>query len=224
MTSGLEFLFQALGVPALVPLPTGKKYKEKEDLKVTLGKTFWWKQHPILMGVWHIPFNQFQGTGYSTILNVLIGNSWFAITWQDGHIGWQQHFGEFALHAVEGKTFGFDNQPGRLDIGCKQVIRSFKAHVSRGPFLKSPFNSVWEPKSNIQFKILAYKEWKRESLLKSQSILFCNWYFYHIICKTIETSTLNVYKTIFSSRELSGLSRNGSHMKGMWKFKRTSQR
>ena len=107
----------------------------------------------------------------------------------------------------------------------KQVIRSFKAHVSRGPFLKSPFNSVWGPKSNIQFKILAYKEWKRESLLKSQSILFCNWYFYHIICKTIETSTLNVYKTTFRrSRELSGLSRNGSHMKGMWKFKRTSQR
>lgn len=32
MTSGLEFLFQALGVPALVPLPTRKKYKEKEDI------------------------------------------------------------------------------------------------------------------------------------------------------------------------------------------------
>ena len=44
---------------------------------------------------------------------------------------------------------------------------------------------------------------------------FFNWYFYHIICKTIETSTLNVYKTTFPSRELSGLSRNGSHMKGM---------
>ena len=65
--SDLEFLFQALALPALVPLPTGKKYMEKEDIKVTLGKSLWWKQHPILMGVWHIPFNQFQGTGYSTI-------------------------------------------------------------------------------------------------------------------------------------------------------------
>ena len=88
------------------------------------------------------------------------------------------------------------------------------ARFSKVPLTCGALNQIFNSK---------YKEWKRVSLLKGQSILFCNWYFYHIICKTIETSTLNVYKTIFPSRELSGLLRNGSHMKGMWKFKRTSQ-
>ena len=40
MTSDLEFLVQALAVPALVPLPTGVKEKKTDiHIKVTLGKT-----------------------------------------------------------------------------------------------------------------------------------------------------------------------------------------
>ena len=171
------------------------------------------------MRVLHIPFNQFEGTGCSTINYCSL--CWLVCSHVTRRSYWfTKLFGKFTCYAVEGKTFVSDNQPGRRDIGCKQVIRNFTKHVSRGLFLKSPCN-LWA--LNQIFK-LKYKEWKRESLLKSQSILFCNWYVYHIICKTIETSTLNVYKTTFPSRELSGLSRNGSHMKGMWKFKRTSQR
>ena len=60
------------------------------------------------------------------------------------------------LLAVEGKTFGFDNQPGRLDIGCKQVIPSFKAHVSRGPFLKNPFN-FWRKNQIFNSKYMCIK-------------------------------------------------------------------
>lgn len=61
-------------------------------------------------------------------------------------------FGEFTCYAVEGKTFVSDNQPGRRDIGCKQVIRNFTKHVSRDLFLKSPFK-LWGAKSNTQIKI-----------------------------------------------------------------------
>lgn len=39
MTSDLEFLVQALAVPALVPLPTGVKEKKDIHIKVALGKT-----------------------------------------------------------------------------------------------------------------------------------------------------------------------------------------
>ena len=200
---------------------------EKEDIKVTLGKSLWWKQHPILMGVWHIPFNQFQETGYSTINWLMFSLVILGLQSLDKTAILVDKNTSGNLLAMQWRErVGFDNQPGRLDIGCKQVIRSFKAHVSRGPFLESPFNLKGLSSCGALNQIFnsKYKEWKRVSLLKSQSILFCNWYFYHIICKTIETSTLNVYKTIFPSRELSGLLRNGSHMKGMWKFKRTSQR
>ena len=190
---------------------------EKEDIKVTLGKTLWWKQHPILMGVWHIPFNQFQGTGYSTInwlmfSLVILGLQSLdktAILVDKNTSGNLLNF-----HAVEGKTWFW--QPTWPSWHWLQTSHTkFHKACLQGPVSQMSPNQIFNSK---------YKEWKRDSLLKSQSILFCNWYFYHIICKTIETSTLNVYKTIFPSRELSGLLRNASHMKGMWKFKRTSQR
>ena len=195
---------------------------EKEDIKVTLGKTLWWKQHPISMGVWHIPFNQFQGTGYSTInwlmfSLVILGLQSFdktailankntsgnllAMQWRERLLVLTTNLAVLTLAANKSYEVSKRMSPG--------------ARFSKVPLTCGALNQIFNSK---------YKEWKRVSLLKSQSILFCNWYFYHIICKTIETSTLNVYKTIFPSRELSGLLRNGSHMKGMWKFKRTSQR
>ena len=195
---------------------------EKEDSKVTLGKTLWWKQHPISMGVWHIPFNQFQGTGYSTInwlmfslvilglqsldktailANKNTSGNLLAMQWRERLLVLTTNLAVLTLAANKSYEVSKRMSPG--------------ARFSKVPLTCGALNQIFNSK---------YKEWKRVSLLKSQSILFCNWYFYHIICKTIETSTLNVYKTIFPSRELSGLLRNGSHMKGMWKFKRTSQR
>ena len=197
---------------------------EKEDIKVTLGKTLWWKQHPISMGVWHIPFNQFQGTGYSTInwlmfslvilglqsldktailANKNTSGNLLAMQWRERLLVLTTNLAVLTLAANKSYEVSKRMSPG--------------ARFSKVPLTCEALNQIFNSK---------YKEWirKRVSLLKSQSILFCNWYFYHIICKTIETSTLNVYKTIFPSRELSGLLRNGSHMKGMWKFKRTSQR
>ena len=194
---------------------------EKEDIKVTLGKTLWWKQHPISMGVWHIPFNQFQGTGYSTInwlmfslvilglqsldktailANKNTSGNLLAMQWRERLLVLTTNLAVLTLAANKSYEVSKRMSPG--------------ARFSKVPLTCGALNQIFNSK---------YKEWKRVSLLKSQSILFCNWYFYHIICKTIETSTLNVYKTIFPSRELSGLLRNGSHMKGMWKFKRTSQ-
>ena len=194
---------------------------EKEDIKVTLGKSLWWKQHPILMGVWHIPFNQFQGTGYSTInwlmfslvilglqsldktailANKNTSGNLLAMQWRERLLVLTTNLAVLTLAANKSYEVSKRMSPG--------------ARFSKVPLTCGALNQIFNSK---------YKEWKRVSLLKSQSILFCNWYFYHIICKTIETSTLNVYKTIFPSRELSGLLRNGSHMKGMWKFKRTSQ-
>ena len=195
---------------------------EKEDSKVTLGKTLWWKQHPISMGVWHIPFNQFQGTGYSTInwlmfslvilglqsldktailANKNTSGNLLAMHWRERLLVLTTNLAVLTLAANKSYEVSKRMSPG--------------ARFSKVPLTCGALTQIFNSK---------YKEWKRVSLLKSQSILFCNWYFYHIICKTIETSTLNVYKTIFPSRELSGLLRNGSHMKGMWKFKRTSQR
>lgn len=145
---------------------------------------------------------------------------WYAITWQDGHIGSQNFSGNLlATQWRERLLFLTTN----LAVVTLAANKSYEISQSMSPgvcFSKVPLNCG----ALNQILRSKYKEWKRESFLKSQSILFCNWYFYHIICKPIETSTLNVYKTIFQSRELSGFSRNGPHTKGMCKFRRMPQR
>ena len=155
------------------------------------------------MGVWHIPFKQSQGTGYSTInwlmfSLVILGfqsldktailvdkntsRNLLAMHWRERLLFLTTNLAVLKLAANKSHEVSKRMSPG--------------ARFSKVPLTCGAPNQIFNSK---------YKEWKRVSLLKSQSILFCNWYFYHIICKTIETSTLNVYKTIFPSRELSGL-------------------